>query len=211
MSAATTSTRAESETIAEVERESGDVAKSELGHATEHRETHSESDKNPLAFQKELALWTAVVFVILLAFLWKFAWGPIRDGLDKREQGIFNEVEAANEANRKAKALLEEYENKLAGGEDEVRVMLDKARRDAEEVGRRLVEKAKADAVAERDETLREVESAKSGALRDLARRSADMAVLLAGRIVDAELKPSDHARLVKEAIDDFSPQSDRT
>ena len=80
-------------------------------------------------------------------------------------------------ANRKAKALLEEYEKKLAGGEDEVRVMLEKARRDAEEVGRRLVEKAKSDAESERDRGLREIDAAKSGVLRDLARRSADMAV----------------------------------
>ena len=130
--------------------------------------------------------------------------------MDKREQGIADEVEAAGAANRKAKALLEEYEKKVAGGEDEVRVMLEKARRDAEEVGRRLVEKARTDAEAERDRGLREIEAAKSGVLQDLARRSADMAVLLAGRIVDAELKPSDHTRLVKEAIDDFSLETDQ-
>ena len=41
---------------------------------------------NPLEFKTDLALWTAVVFLLLLAVLWKFAWGPLAEGLDKRER-----------------------------------------------------------------------------------------------------------------------------
>ena len=82
-----------------VEHEAGAIVAEELAEATGQEEGVGEPppSANPLAFQTDLAIWTAVVFVILLAFLWKFAWGPICDGLEKREQGIVNEVEAAKE------------------------------------------------------------------------------------------------------------------
>ena len=47
---------------------------------------------NPLAFQQDLALWTAVVFLVLLAILWRFAWGPVAGGLDKRERQIADQI-----------------------------------------------------------------------------------------------------------------------
>ena len=40
----------------------------------------------------DLALWTAVVFVVLLLVLSKLAWRPIVGGLQKREQRIADEI-----------------------------------------------------------------------------------------------------------------------
>ena len=52
-----------------------------------------EANATPLAFDPDLAICTAIVFVALLAILWKFAWGPISAGLDKREQSIAGNIE----------------------------------------------------------------------------------------------------------------------
>ena len=49
---------------------------------------HGQPDLNPLDWKTDLALWTGAVFVALLFVLGKFAWGPIADGLDKREQRV---------------------------------------------------------------------------------------------------------------------------
>ena len=64
----------------------------------------------PEEFQTDLAIWTFVVFVVLLAILWKFAWGPIVAGLEKREQGIAEHIAAAERAHEEAKLLLAEYD-----------------------------------------------------------------------------------------------------
>src|SRR5687767_84850 len=58
------------------------------GDAHGHAIGHSDKKANPLEFQTDLAIWTAVVFVVLLLVLSKFAWGPIVAGLEKREQRI---------------------------------------------------------------------------------------------------------------------------
>lgn len=197
-----------------VEHDAAEVATAEVEQATgtgpRPRPRHTEATGDPLEFKTDLALWTAVVFGLLLVVLRGFAWGPIRDGLDRRERGIADDVAQAKEAKRRADELLREYERKLAHTADEARVMLDRARREAEEVGLRLLEKAKADAEAQREQGIREIEAAHRGALKELAHRSADMAVLLAGRIVGAELKPADHVRLVNEAVDAFSVNPDK-
>jgi F-type H+-transporting ATPase subunit b len=175
-------------------------------------DTHATGEKasneptiNFLEFKTDLALWTAVVFLLLLAILWKFAWGPLADGLDKREKHIADQIAQANEANQKAKDLLAGYEKKLADSQNEVRAILEKGRRDAEQVGRTMIEKAKADAKAEGERALKQIDAATAGAIKELADRSATMAVELAGKIVHAKLNPKDHAKLIEQSVAAFA------
>jgi F-type H+-transporting ATPase subunit b len=160
---------------------------------------------SPLEFKKDLAIWTAVVFLVLLAILWKFAWGPIAQGLEKREHQIADQISQAEKSNQEARRLLEQYQQKLEASKDEVRGIIDQGRRDAEQLGREMLEKAKADAAAERDRALQQIESATAGALKELAERSATLAVDLAGKIVRTRLNPQDHARLIREAVAQFA------
>ncbi len=158
----------------------------------------------------DLALWTAVIFLVLLGVLWKFAWGPIRSGLEKREQGIAEQISQAEQSNQKAQELLGQYEQKLAASQDEVREILDRARRDAESLGRELMEKTRQEAQSEQQRALKQIDAATAGALKELAERSSTLAVELAGKILHAELKPEDHARLIGQAVSDFGGQASR-
>jgi F-type H+-transporting ATPase subunit b len=156
------------------------------------------------AWQVDLALWTTVVFVCLVAVLWKFAWGPLSAALDRRERGIADQIAQAEAANQKAKDVLADYERKLAEAKDDVRGILDQGRRDAETLGRELLDKAKEEASAEHVRALKEIETAADAAVRNLADQSAAMAVELAGKIVRAKLNPAEHARLIEQAVGGF-------
>ena len=171
------------------------------GEATEH---HYEANDDPLEWRKDLAIWTGVVFVVVFVLLYKFAWGPIAEGLDKRESGIADHIASAKRSNEEAKALLEEYQSRLDAAEDEVKAMIDKARFDAKRTGEKIVEAAKASAEEEHQRALADIEQATTNALSELATQSANLAVDLAGKIVRSELKPSDHATLVSEAVSNF-------
>ena len=160
---------------------------------------------NPLDFKGDLAIWTAVVFLVLLAILWKFAWGPIIQGLDRRENGIADQISRAEEANQQARELLRQYEEKLAGSQDEVREILAQARGDAELLGRKMLDDAREETKAEHERALREIEAATAGALKELGQMSATLAVELAGKIVRAELTPDTHARLISQAVASFA------
>jgi F-type H+-transporting ATPase subunit b len=153
----------------------------------------------------DLAIWTFVVFLVLLAILWRFAWGPIVAGLEKREQRIADNIAAAERANEQAKLLLVEYERKLAAAADQVRAMMEEARKEAEQVKLEIVAEAKEAAKLEFDRSKRELQRATDQALKELSERATNLAVDLAGKIVRAQLSHADHARLVQEAMAEFA------
>jgi F-type H+-transporting ATPase subunit b len=163
---------------------------------------------NPLAppnWQLDLALWTAVVFVCLAAVLYKFAWGPLAAALDKRERGIADQIADAEAANQKAKDLLADYERKLDDAKTEVRGIVEQGRRDAEKLGRDLLDKAREEAAAEHARAVQEIDAAADAAAKGLADHSAALAVELAGKIVAAKLTTAEHAKLIEQAVGGFA------
>ena len=160
------------------------------------------------AWESDLALWTVVIFLCLAAILWKFAWGPLAAALDKRERSIADQIADAEAANQKAKDILAGYEQKLAAATTEVRGIIDQGRRDAEKLGRELLDKAKEEATAEHARAVQQIEAAADAAVKSLADQSAAMAVELAGKIVGAKLNPKDHARLIETAVNGFSQRN---
>ena len=164
--------------------------------------------KGPLYIGKDLALWTGVIFIVLMFVLWKFAWGPIADGLERREKGIAQQIAEAEAANHDAKQLLEDHRKRLDEAGNEVRQLIEQGRRDAEQRARQIVDEARSEAKAEQQRALAEIDQATAGALSELAAKSAQLAVGLAGKIVKSELKPNDHAELVRNAVKEFSSRN---
>jgi F-type H+-transporting ATPase subunit b len=169
------------------------------GHA-EHGET-----PDPLEVDVDLAICTLIVFVLLLIVLKKFAWGPIAAALDLRERTIADHITLAEQTHEEGKKLLALYEAKLAAAQDEVRAILDQARRQAEQAHQELLAKARAEAQAETQRAKREIEMAKDQAMIELAQMSADQAVNLAGKILGAKLDAADHRSLIEGALASFS------
>jgi F-type H+-transporting ATPase subunit b len=173
-------------------------------HGGGHGESHGNTD--PLSVDPDLAIFTWIVFVILLLVLRKFAWGPIARSLEKREQAIADQLAAAKVAHEEGKARLALYEQKLAQAQVEVRAILDEARREAEHGRQEVVAAARADARAERDRAVREIELAADQALQELSAKSTDLAVELAGRIAKKKISAADHSQLIAETMSRFGP-----
>jgi F-type H+-transporting ATPase subunit b len=182
------------------------------GHGSEHGSSHAgghglghePANVDPGQIKGDLAIFTAVVFLLLVVILRKFAWKPISEGLEKREHHIAHEIHAAEKANAEAKRLLDEYQKKLEAAQGEVRAIVDEGRRQAEHIAQQVAAKAKADAESEMRRAMREVETAKDQALRELAETAANQALALAGKLLQQKLQPSDHARLIDEAMAKF-------
>ncbi len=82
------------------------AAESPDTHASETDHTESAGGGNPLVIDPDLAIWTALVFLGLMAVLYKFAWGPIVEALDAREQTVRNHLAAAEAQHEEARSLL---------------------------------------------------------------------------------------------------------
>lgn len=179
-------------------------AEEELEKAAHTDPSHPSGTADPLSVDPDLAIWTVVVFVILLVILKRFAWGPIVEALERREQNIAEHIAQAERNHEQARLLLAEYEKKLATAANEVRQLLEEARRDAEHTKHEILVEARKGAEAEKARALRDIEAAADAATESLAQRSAELAVDLAGRILQAQLSRDDHARLIQEAMAKF-------
>lgn len=174
------------------------------GHGDPHDLSHvnaTDAMNSPQEFKSDLAIWTFVVFLCLLAVLGKFAWGPIMAGLEKREQSIAAMVEEAKQSQEKAAEQLKQYEAKIAAAGEESREIVAQARKDAEAAGERIVAAAEVAAEKQRERAVADITNAKNAALEEIKTEGVGLAVQLAGRIVRRELNAKDHSQLIDEAL----------
>jgi F-type H+-transporting ATPase subunit b len=157
---------------------------------------------DPSQFKSDLAIWTCVVFLCLLLILGKFAWGPVTEGLDRREQAIAAMIEEAKLGQEKAAQQLKQYEAKLAAAGEEARELVAQARKDADAAKDRILAEAQTAADRQRERAVEDIQVAKNVALQEITRTSVDLAVNLAGRIVRQQLRAEDHSQLIREAMD---------
>jgi F-type H+-transporting ATPase subunit b len=185
--------------LADSSQEAGAAAKGHDEH--EHVGLAGGVNKDPAEVRTDLAIWSFVVFLILLALLWKFAWSPIASALEAREKHIHSEIAQAEQANAEAKRLSAEHEKKMAEVQNEVRAIIDEARRDAQHTQQEIMKQAQTEAQATRDRAVREIEQARDQALQELFHRAADAATEMASQIVQRSLNPQDHRDLVAKAM----------
>lgn len=181
------------------------------GHQDPYDLSHADASKDledPTAWRFDMALCTLAVFLLLLGLLAKFAWGPIRTGLHRREQSILERIEDARRSADEAAEQLRLYRAKLAEAGQEAQELLTKARREGEAAAEAIRREAQASAARERDRAVADIRAAKNAAVTEIAGRAADMAVSLAGRIVRRELNEQDHTAMIAEALEKFPSQN---
>jgi len=157
-----------------------------------------------LSPKADLGIWTIVVFVLLLLLLRKIAWGPMLEGLKKREDTIQGALDEANKTKEEAQRLRDQFAQEMSKAHEKVRELLDQGRKDAERTNADMMAKAKADIQVERDRLHREMQVAHDQALQDLWNQTAQLASLVSTKAIRRQLTPDDHRRFVDEALADL-------
>jgi F-type H+-transporting ATPase subunit b len=151
------------------------------------------------------ALWTLIIFVLVLWVLGKFAWGPLLKSIQARESYIRESLEHAKRDRGEAEARLRDYEEKLVTARAEATAIIEAGRRDAEVVRRRIEEHAKQESAKMIERARRDIELATESAKHELYHLSARLATDIAARIIGRELTSQDHQRLIAESIAEIS------
>src|SRR4051794_9307321 len=99
---------------------------------------HGGEAGNPFAGDIGSALWTLLIFGLVVLLLGKFAWGPILNALQSRETFIREALETAKRDRDEAELRLKEYEDRLAQARSEASAIVDEGRRDAGVVKQRI-------------------------------------------------------------------------
>ena len=96
-------------------------------------------------FSFGLFIWQIVIFVGLILLLKKFAWKPILDAVNEREEGIKNALESAENAKKEMQDLQADNQRIL----QEARLERDSMLKEAREMKEKIVADAKNEAQAQ--------------------------------------------------------------
>lgn len=159
----------------------------------------------PITLDVDLAVWSLITFVVFLFVLKKFAWGPLIEGLDKREAGVVDNIAAAEAARIKAEKMLAEHAARLDKVQDEVREIIAEARRDAEHTKNDIMATAQKEAEVTRQRAVHDIERARDQALDELFYKMGQAVSKATEQVIGRVLTGADNERLIEEALNTFA------
>jgi F-type H+-transporting ATPase subunit b len=170
-------------------------------HGTGEKKADEHSESHIFDWAAEQAIWTIVVFIVLLIVLRRYAWGPILEGLRKREEHIRLAVEEAKLARLETQKAQDHFKEEMARAYAEIPKVMEQARRDAAKLQEEMKTKAAGEIQADRDRLRREIETARDQALQELWNQTATLATLISAKAIGRSLNIEDHRRLTEEAL----------
>ena len=143
-------------------------------------------------FSIGLFFWQLVLFIGLVLLLRKFAWKPILDAVEKREDGIKDALDAAEKAKLEMTNLQADNEKLLKEARAEREAMLKEAR----DIKNKTIEDAKGEAQTQANKIIEQahaaIESEKKAAMAELKNHVAGLSLEIAEKVVRTELSNKD-------------------
>jgi len=147
---------------------------------------------------------TWVTFFLLLAVLHKFAWKPILSALDAREKHIRDSIEDADKIKAEMEKLAETQKQLMDETGEKAKAIMDESRQAAKEAANTIQEKAKEESKIILENARREINEEKEKAQSELREESAEIAVALAGKIIEQNLDKEKNRKLINQYINDI-------
>ncbi len=152
-------------------------------------------------FFSSLIFWEVISFGILLWVLSKFAFPPILEALEAREQKIRDSIDQAEQSRISADQRLQEYEAKLRSAAQEAEAILAEARNKSQRMLEENEQRLRAESERIKAETTQEIERERRKALQDIRGEAANLALLVAEKVLGRSLSDEDNRRLAQEAL----------
>ena len=140
------------------------------------------------------------VFVLFLGGSF-FFFNPARKFLEKRKQGIADDIEAAKKEKEEAERLKTEYEDRLKNVDAEVEGILSDARQRALANENRIVADAREEAGKIIDNAHREANLEKLKVADEVKEEVISVAEAMAGKIVASSMSEANQKRLLDETL----------
>ena len=135
-----------------------------------------------------LIIWTLLAFLIVFFILKKFAWKPILDSMNKREEGIADSLATAEKIKIEMSQMKSENEALLVKDREERAQML----KEAKETKDKIINEAKEQAKVETNKIIADAQSVinqqKMAAITDLKNQVGKLVIEVSEKILRREL-----------------------
>jgi F-type H+-transporting ATPase subunit b len=155
-----------------------------------------------------LFIWTILTFLVLLTLLAKFAWRPLLQALESRQDSIRKSLDDALKAKQELERLQQESAQVIRQARVEADGIITRSRGDAERVREEMRQKARAEADAIVKNAERQIQLETTRALQQIRTEAVDLSVMIASKIIQRNLSKEDNERLIDEALRQVQRQS---
>ena len=148
-----------------------------------------------------LDIWTIVTFLVLVAALAKFAWRPLLEALERRQDLIRKSLDDAQKAKQELEKLHIESQRILATARTDAEQILSNTRSDANRFREELKVKAQAEAAGIVKNAEKQIELETARALQQIRTEAVDISVAIASKLLARNVSKEDNERLIEETF----------
>ena len=138
----------------------------------------------------------------------KFLFKPVMKIITERQQEIDNLYADAGAAKEQARQLQESYQQKLSAAQETSDRIVKEAVARGQSREEQIIRDANAQAAAIMDKASRDIAQEKKKAINDAKNEISDLAMAIAGKVVERELKESDQASLIDGFIRELGDEA---
>lgn len=141
----------------------------------------------------------AVLFLILSKFLYK----PVSEFLRQRKERIQSDLDGAKVLKDEAANLKNEYESRISLAKKESQEIVEAARKRAGELKEDILSDARKEAEEIVSRAKKEIIREREAALQDIKSQAGEMAILIASKIMEENIKLENQNALIDKFIDE--------
>jgi len=152
-----------------------------------------------------LVPWTFVAQIcnlfLQMYLIKRFLFKPINEVIAKRKALADAQIAEAEAANKEAQAMKADYEQNLAQANAEARTIIQDAKRHATLQSEAIVKEAQSQAAALKEKADADIAQEKVKAFNEMKDEIGDIAMEIAGKVIEREISEKDHQKLIEEMI----------
>ena len=148
-----------------------------------------------------LFIWTIITFLVLVAVLAKFAWKPLLDALENRQEMIRRSLDEAERAKQELERVQKDSAKIISEARAEADTIIANSRLDAAKLHEELREKARTEAETILKNAQKQIQQETVQAVAQIRHEAVDVSLLIASKLIRRNLSKEDNESLIEDTL----------
>ncbi|WP_424349374.1 F0F1 ATP synthase subunit B [Latilactobacillus sp. 5-91] len=155
------------------------------------------------------SLFVLVVFIILVALVGKFAFGPVSKMMQERSNKITNDLDSAAQSREDAAKLAAQRATELKSSKSEAVEIVNTAKQNGEKQREGMVTLAQEEVQTLKQNAKKDIEQSRLDALNSARDDVAQLSIEIASKLIKKELSVADQKSLINSYIEGLDKQNE--
>ncbi|MDP7611852.1 MAG: F0F1 ATP synthase subunit B [Nitrospinaceae bacterium] len=158
---------------------------------------------------QSLAFWSVVSFALLFLLLKKYAFPPILEALEERENKIRTEISDAEKLRQEAQELKADLEKELKNAHEKANTIVQMAGDESKKIQEKTIQETQAKVRQMQNDAEQEIQIAQNKLLNEIRGYTAALTIAATEKVLKKSLGDEDKKRLIDESIEDVLREMD--